>query len=178
MMEPEALKEEGLQLFQQGRYDQALAKFETAVSLYTSTHNKTGQAEMFNNIGVIYRFQRKYDEAIQVLTQAQTLFTQLGDTNRQAQALGNLADLYQATRNRTEAARCYSDAAALFAQTGDRLRQSQVLRALSLMRLRQGQWVEAMMRMEESLKIRPSWNPAQWVFRWMLRFALRLMTGT
>ncbi|HUM71194.1 MAG TPA: hypothetical protein PLK31_20370, partial [Chloroflexota bacterium] len=61
-----------------------------------------------------------------------------------------------------------------FAQLNQRQKQSQVLRTYSLMRLKQGQWLEAMMRMEESLAVRPRLGPLRWTFRALLRFTLSL----
>ncbi len=174
-MSADELKEEGLRLFQAGDYEGALDKFETAVSAYATAENLTGQAEMWNNIGVIQRMRGKHEPAQQALTQAAAAFAQIGDKNRQAQALGNLGDLHAFTKNQTEAARCYSDAAALFAQDGDTDKQGQVLRALSLMRLRQGRFVQAMMHMEESLTANPRPGFFGRIFRGMLRFVLKLM---
>ncbi len=173
----EKLKQQGLWLFHRREYAQALQVFETAVSAYTTLKNDTGRAEALNNIGVIYRLQGNPRAAITALNEAEIIFARLGEPNRRAQALGNLGDLHQAGRNRQEAARCYSEAAALFAQTKDGEKQAQVLRALSLMRLRQGYWVEAMMRMRESLSVRPSLGIGQFLFKLLLSFALRLLAG-
>jgi tetratricopeptide (TPR) repeat protein len=170
----EQLKAQGMQLFQQKRYDEALGVFVTAVTAYASEGNENGRAEMLNNIGVIQRVKGKPQLAIAALKEAGEIFSELRDVDKQAQTLGNLADLYAAVRQQDEAARCYSEAAALFAQIGAREKQSQVLRAYSLMRLRQGQWLEAMMRMEESLSVKPHLGPFRWFYRGMLRFALGL----
>ena len=174
---PQQLKEQGQALFQRGVYDEALAVFEQAAAEFAGQDDAVGQGEMLNNMGVIYRVKREWDTAVTTLNQAQSLFQQAGDVNRQAQTLGNLADLYAARKRPDDAARSYSQAAALFAQTGDGDKQSQVLRALSLLRLRQGRWLEAMMRMEESLTAVPRLGPGRWFFRWLLRFALGLFGG-
>jgi tetratricopeptide (TPR) repeat protein len=170
----ENLKEEGLRKFQQGDYDGALTTFEKGVTVYAAAHNHTGQAEMYNNIGVIHRLRGQHEPALQAFQNAQTHCEAAGDDNRRAQILGNLGDLYSSQGNQDEAARSYSDAAALFAQTGDRYKQSQVLRAFSLMRMRQGQWLEAMMRMEESLTVNPHRGLFGGIFLGMIRFALKL----
>ncbi len=176
MQEPtaEQLKEEGLRLFQQGQTGPALAVFEKAAVAYENEGEENGRAEMLNNIGVIQRTRKNNQAAIEAFNEALTIFTAQGDQNRQAQTLANLADLYAFTGQKDEAARCYGESAALFAQTGDRQRQSQVLRAYSLMQLRRGQWLDAMMRMEESLNARPRLGPFRWIYRGLLRFALSL----
>lgn len=172
MGEFEAKKEEGLRLFSQGRQEEALTVFETAVSLSQKLGNEAGQAEMLNNIGVIQRVRGKFDEAQAAFTQAEAIFSRLGDEAGQGQVLGNLGDLYVSWRKKEDAAQSYGRAAAFLAQSGDHEQQSQVLRALSLLRVRQGRWLEAMMHMEESLSIRPRLTLWQRLFRLFLRFAL------
>lgn len=177
MKSPDELKEEGLALFRRGANVEALAVLATAVSAYAAQGDEASRAEMLNNMGVIYRVQGEWETAVATLQNTLTIFTQLGDVNRQAQTLGNLGDLYAAQKQRDEAARCYSQAAALLAQGGDAWKQSQVLRALSLLRLRQGRWLVAMMRMEESLSVAPRLGVGKWLFRGLLRFALGLFGG-
>lgn len=174
VMTPESYKDEGLRQFQRGEYEEALATFSTAVSAYAAEDNPTGQAEMYNNIGVIHRLRGRHDEALQALNNAQAFCAAAGDDNRRAQVLGNMGDLYKDRGDQDQAARYYSDAAALFAQTGDREKQSQVLRSLSLMRMRQGGWYEAMLRMKESLTVKPHRGLFGSIFLAMLRFSLRL----
>lgn len=174
---PQELKEEGMRLFQQGKRREALALFEQAAASFANQENLGGQAEMLNNIGVIQRLQGQKDTAVNTLTQAADLFHQIGDTSRQAQTLGNLGDLYASQKKYTEAARHYSNAAAQFAQSDEKEKQAQVLRALSLMEMRRGQWLPAIMRMEESLQARPRLSFPQRLFKWLLRFANRLLGG-
>lgn len=174
---PEQLKAEGMQQFRRGAHDQALATFEAAAAAFAAQNDELGQAEMLNNVGVIHRVRRNYAAAHAALGKAMALFAQRGDTQRQAAALGNIGDVFAAEGDRETAVRCYSDAAELFAGAGDRQKQGQMLRALSLLRLRQGQWLAAMRLMEESLSVRPRMGPGGWLFRSLLRFALRLLTG-
>lgn len=175
---PESLKDEGLRQFQRGDYDAALATFDTAVSAFAAINNPTGQAEMYNNIGVIHRLRGHHEDALRAFDSAQTYCAAANDDNRRAQVLGNMGDLYKDQGDREQAARCYSDAAALFAQTNDRGKQSQVLRAFSLMRMRQGKWYEAMLRMKESLTVKPNRGLFGGLFLAMIRFALRLFGHT
>lgn len=172
MTQADALKDEGLTLFQQGTRSQALSKFEEAISAYKAEKNQAGEAEALNNVGVIQRLQGNREAALKALQQAERIFAELGDHNRQAQALGNLGDLHAAKRQRDEAARCYSQAAALFAQSNDGHKQSQVLRAMAIMAIRRGHWFEAMARMEESIRVNPRPSLGQRMLRWMIRFVL------
>lgn len=171
------LQEKGLALFRRGEHAKALETFKVAADAYAAAEDSSGEGEMLNNIGVIYRLQGNTSDALAVFKEAETIFHDLAAWDQKGQVLGNLGDLHAANRNRDEAARCYSDAAALFAGAGEPEKQSQVLRALSLLRLRQGSWLEAMMRMEESLSCRPRISLPQRMFRGILRFALNLFTG-
>ena len=166
-----------MRLFQQGDRSQALTMFEQAAATFAAQKDVGNQAEMLNNMGVIQRVQGKLETAVTTLTHAADLFNQIGDTTRQAQTLGNLGDLYAQQKAHTEAARCYSNAAAQFAQNNEKEKQAQVLRALSLMELRRGQWLAAILRMEESLSARRRLSIPQQIFKWMLRFATRLFGG-
>jgi len=168
-------REEGMRLFQRGEYDKALAAFETAASRFAAVGDETGQAEALNDIGVIQRVRGDRKAAMRAFMAADAIFARLEDVGRRGQVLGNLGDLHAANRERREAARCYSEAAALLAQAGDPERQSQVLRSLSLLTLRQGRWLEAMVRMEESLMAAPQASLVQQLFRRLLRFVLDMM---
>jgi tetratricopeptide (TPR) repeat protein len=176
-LSPQELKDKGMHLFQQGDHTQALAVFEQAAAAFAAQEDVGNQAEMLNNMGVIQRVQGKLDTAVTTLTQAADLFAQIGDTSRQAQTWGNLGDLYAQQKAHTEAARSYSNAAAQFAQSNEKEKQAQVLRALSLMELRRGQWLAAIMRMEESLMARPRLSVPQHLFKWLLRFTTKLLRG-
>jgi len=177
MNEGDKLKEEGLTLFHKGELDNAISVFETAVSTYAAEQNPTGQAEMLNNIGVIHRLRGQHDASLEALTAADALCQETNDINRRAQVLGNMGDLYASMGDKETAARCYSDASALFAQDGDGKKQSQVLKALSLMRLRQGQWLPAMTHMEQSLAVKPKRGLFGSLFLILIRFALGLFGG-
>jgi tetratricopeptide (TPR) repeat protein len=171
----EEAKAAGLQYFQQKQFKAALEQFAIAEKAFAAAGDGHGRAEMLNNIGVIYRMQRKYVDALGVLETAVALFAAAGDPTRQAMTLGNIGDLLAAQRKREDAARAYSDAAALFAAAKAPVGQSQVLRALSLLRLRQGQFLAAMVHMEQSLRVRPRRGPLQWLFLQMLRLALGVL---
>jgi len=174
---PEDLREEGLDLFGRGKYEQALSVLEEAVQAFAAKLDEDGQAEMLNAIGVLQRQRRHPEAALAALAQAEAIFVRLGDGNKRGQVMGNMADAYASKGEHDKAASCYSNAAAIFAKEGDPGKQSQVLRALSLMRLRQGRLMAAMMHMEESLGVRPRISLTQRLFRALLAFALRLVSG-
>jgi tetratricopeptide (TPR) repeat protein len=175
MSSGEEAKAAGLRYFQQKQHKAALEQFAIAEKAFAATGNGHGRAEMLNNIGVIYRMQRRYVDAQGVLETAVALFAAAGDSVRQGMTLGNIGDLLAAQKKREEAARAYSDAAELFARANAPVGQSRVLRALSLLRLRQGQFLAAMVHMEQSLRVKPRRGPLGWLFLQMLRLALGIL---
>ena len=68
---PTHLKEEGLRQFKSGHYDEALATFGAAATAFATIPDNIGQAEMLNNMGVIYQLKGQYDGAATALQQAQ-----------------------------------------------------------------------------------------------------------
>jgi tetratricopeptide (TPR) repeat protein len=177
LLSPQDLKEKGMSLFQQGSHKDALVTFQKAADAFAAQEDVGNQAEMLNNMGVIQRLRGEMETAVSSLTQAADLFAQINDTGRQAQTLGNLGDLYAGQKKHTEAARHYSNASAQFAQINEKEKQAQVLRALSLMELRRGQYLTAIMRMQDSLLARPRLSIPQHLFKWLLRFATKLLRG-
>ena len=166
-----------MRLFQQGAHREALAAFGQAATAFAAQEAVGEQAEMLNNMGVILRVQGEMETAVASLTQAADLFAQIGDTMRHAQTEGNLGDLYANQKKYSEATRHYSSAAAQFSHIGDKEKQAQVLRALSLMELRRGHFMAAIMRMDESLQARPRLSLPQYLFKWLIRFASKLLRG-
>lgn len=175
---PDDLKEKGLSLVREGQLDEALACFEAAAEAHAADSNKAGQAEMHNNIGVIYRMQRNWTAAEESLLRAESGFRALDDNLRRAQVLGNLGDVYASKHENTAAARYYSDASEQFAKVGDGEQQYRVLRTFSIMRIRQRNWQEAIDLMSRALEARPRRSFIQQLTYPLLRLARRLWTGT
>jgi tetratricopeptide (TPR) repeat protein len=175
LQNPDSLKEEGLNLFRQGARDEALSVFARAAEAYAQAGDKAGEAEMLNNIGVIYRHERNWPAALDAFEQAQAGFQEAGENKRRGQVLGNTGDLSAAMHNYDEAAAYYSDSSELLAKAGEGDLQGQVLRAYSLMRLRQRRWIEAIDLMAFSVNVRDHPSIGQKMLYWLLQFARRLL---
>lgn len=128
----QALKDEGVRLFQEGLYDEAAAKFREAQELFQAEENGVEAAEMLNNLGVVHRMQGNWDEAIAALEESKGSFALLGDRSREAQTLGNLGGLYASKGDREKAKECLLAAADVFGELGDTQRQGETLMALGV----------------------------------------------
>ena len=172
---PDDLKEQGLDLFHRGERDEALAAFEKAAQAYASEGDTAGEAEMRNNMGVIYRLKHDWPAALDALREAEAGFRDAGDRKRQGQVMGNTGDLCSSMRKYDEAAAAYSEASELLAAEGEGDLQGQVLRAYSLMRLRQRRWVEAIDLMALSVEVRDRPSFSQRLLYYLLQFARKLL---
>lgn len=177
MNEIVALNENGIRLFEQGKLDEALVVFETAVSPPNIADQPALAAELHNNIGVIHKFRGNYAKAHQAFDTASTLFQQQQMRREYGMTLGNLGDLLAKQKKRKEAAAQYAAAISILESVGAKAEQSQLLRASSLLNLRRGQWWLAIDQMEASLTVKPRRGIGDWLFLFLLRIALRLFRG-
>lgn len=132
------LKEEGLRLFQEGLYEEAVAKFKEAREKFAAEGNDIEVAEIVNNLGVISRMQGQWDDAITALEEARATFMRLDDRSREAQTLGNLGGLYASKGERDKAQECLHQAADIFADLGDEQRHGEILLALGVQEWKTG----------------------------------------
>lgn len=172
---PDSMKEEGLDLFRRGARDEALSTFAKAAEAYSLEGDAAGEAEMRNNMGVIYRLNRDWPAALNALNSAEDGFREAGNDKRRAQVMGNTGDLCASMRNYEDAAGYYSEASELLASTGEGDLQGQVLRAYSLMRMRQRRWIEAIDLMALSISARNHPSFAQRLLNVLLQFARKLL---
>ncbi len=172
---PDSMKEEGLDLFRRGARDEALSVFAKAAEAYSLEGDAAGEAEMLNNMGVIYRLNRDWSAALNALNDAEVGFREAGDDRRRAQVMGNTGDLCASMRTYDDAAGYYSEASELLASAGEGDMQGQVLRAFSLMRMRQRRWIEAIDLMASSINVRNHPSFAQRLLHVLLQFARKLL---
>lgn len=128
----EQLKAEGLRLFQEGLYEEALRRFGEAQECFAAEGNDLEAAEMLNNLGVIYRLLHRWEDARAALEEARAAFARLGDRHREAQALGNLGGLLASRGDHLRAQEYLRQAADIFAELEDRQHQGETLMALGV----------------------------------------------
>ncbi|WP_448383311.1 tetratricopeptide repeat protein [Desulfosoma sp.] len=119
--ELEALNEKVTQLYEQGRYEEAMDCAEKALNVAKSHHGEKHPrtATCYNDIGVLYRVTGRYGEAEAMHKKAleirrKTLGEDHGDT---AQSYNNLAALYQLTGRYGKAEPLHKKALKIFRKT-------------------------------------------------------------
>ena len=177
MTEPQVLREEGLRHYRQGAFDEAIACFSEAHSLYLEKEDQHGAAEVLNNLGVIYCQQERWSEASEALEEARQVFIVIEDVDGQAQTWGNLGSLYRASGQLEKAAQHFKDASTLFHRLGDSRAESATWRALSTVRFRQRRWLEAILAYDSGLTCLKQLSLGQHLLRFLLGWLLRLLSG-
>ncbi|MDY7078174.1 MAG: tetratricopeptide repeat protein [Chloroflexota bacterium] len=177
MASAQELKEEGLRLFQEGLYEEAVVKFEQAQEMFAAEGNDVEVAEMTNNLGVIHRMQGQWDKAIAALEEAKMTFVSLGDRSREAQTLGNLGGLYASKGERDKANECLHRAAGIFAELGDAQRQGETLLALGVQMWKTGDRSDGLATYEAGLQTLQKPTVSQKTLRGLLNVRTRLLGG-
>jgi tetratricopeptide (TPR) repeat protein len=164
-VDPEALAREGRELYRQGDFEAARVRLYEAYEAFKDAGDLNGVAETANDVGVLYTVQQHYAEAESWLLQAQSRFVDLQDYEGEAQTLGNLGSLCQARGDLQQAAAYLQQAADRFHLVGDDEKRSATLRVLSIVRLRQMRFLQALAAYEAALACHPRQN----AFRRLLR---------
>ncbi len=102
----------GMALLQFGRFDEALSRLETAVSLFWQLGDVTEEMRTWNMIGVAYGLKGELDKAIAALDKALLLVRSVGDIDT-VFVLGNLGETYQDLFNDEKAMIYHQEALAL-----------------------------------------------------------------
>ena len=171
------LKEDGLRLFQEGLYEEAIDSFEAAREMFSAEDDNLEAAEMTNNIGVIYRLQGRWDEAIAALEEAREVFVRIEDRNREAQALGNLGGLYASQGELDKALEALRQAADIFADLGDDQRHGEILLALGVQKWKAGDRGAGLAIYEAGLQTLEEATIGQRILRGLFKLRNRLLGG-
>jgi tetratricopeptide (TPR) repeat protein len=174
---PETLKEDGLRLFQEGQYPQALEKFEQARAAFQARGDEAAAGEMLNNLGVVYQRTGQWDQAELVLEAAVQLFGRLGDRHREAQAQGNLGSFYVSRGKRKRGMPLLQQAADTFKALGDRELQRVTLVALSRAALQGREMLAAVAYYEASLDLIDDPTAKQKALKRFFGVSSRMLSG-
>ncbi|WP_375327584.1 tetratricopeptide repeat protein [Microcystis sp. BLCC-F210] len=160
LAEAERLNQQVIQLYQQGKYNEAIPLAEQALAIIKQQlgDNHPLTAQSLNNLAFLYDSQGRYSEAEPLYKQALAIIKkQLGDNHPlTAQSLNNLAELYRVQGRYSEAEPLYNQALAIIKQ---QLGDNHPLTAQSLNNLAalygsQGRYSEAEPLYKQALAIR------------------------
>ncbi|MFM6589981.1 MAG: CHAT domain-containing protein [Microcystis panniformis] len=120
LAEAERLTQQVIQLYQQGKYNEAIPLAEQALAIHKQQlgDNHPNTATSLNNLAELYRVQGRYSEAEPLYKEALSIWEQqLGDNHPlTALSLNNLAELYRVQGRYSEAEPLYHRSLAIFKQ--------------------------------------------------------------
>jgi tetratricopeptide (TPR) repeat protein len=166
---------QGLELYRAGRFEDAIAAFAQAQQAFLVQDNLKGAAECANNRGVAARQAARLDEAEAAFTEAYHMSEKLGDRLSQGMVAGNLGALAESRDQRDRAVAFYKQAIELFEAAGAAELAAETWRALSRLRMKQGEWFAALGAYDASLDSVRHPTPTQRALRSLLGVSRRLM---
>jgi tetratricopeptide (TPR) repeat protein len=169
------LHEQGIALFREGKFQTALEKFNEALS--SAGDDTRRAAEIYNDIGVVYKQLEDYPAAYQALDEAWARFTELADKKGQAQTLGNRAAVYEAEGLLDEAIEAYKKSAAMLEEVGENEMAMYVWQAVSRLRMNQGQYIAAIGAYEEGVDNMPEDSLKKKIMRQILKIPGGMLGG-
>lgn len=155
----QALNQLALVYKAQGRYDEAIEKFEIALEIGEKTIGKEhpSYSTRLNNLANVYRSLGRYEKAIEILMEALAIDAKIiGKTHpNYAISLNNLANTYQLLGRYPEAIEKYKEALAIDAKTIGKEHPDYAthLNNLAMVFKSQGKYSEAIKKFEEALFI-------------------------
>jgi tetratricopeptide (TPR) repeat protein len=174
-MTGQKIHEQGVALFRKGKFQEALEKFNEALSEVTGEAKHT--AEIYNDLGVTYKQLEDYPAAHQALDEAWTRFTELADKKGQAQTLGNRAAVYEAEDLLDEAVDTYKKSAQMLEELGESEMAMYVWQAVSRLRMKQKQYIAAIGAYEEGIDNIPEGSLKKKILRQILKIPGSLLGG-
>jgi len=176
-MPADELKNKGIEHYRAGKFEEAIAAFAQAQQAFLAKGDVEQAAECANNRGVAARQAARLDEAETAFTEARQLFEKLGDPKSQGMVAGNLGALAESRDQREQAVTLYKEAIQLFESAGAADLSAETWRALSRLRMKQGQWFAALGAYDTSLDNVRHPTATQRTLRSLLKLSRRLMGG-
>jgi DNA-binding SARP family transcriptional activator len=137
----------------QGRYDQAVLRYQEARALYHQSLDGIGEARAVHNIAQLDQRLGRYADATGHLHDALSLYRANGDHVGEARALSKLGGLALLRRQYEEAISYQRTALVLFRKVGDKISEAQALILLSSAARRQGLLEQAASDVEDALRL-------------------------
>lgn len=89
--------------WRQGDYDKGLAYSKKALALARSTQDKSGEANVLNNVGIIYDYQGRDATALKMLFKSLSIYEKLNDKDGVAYVCSNIGLIYADQKNYSKA---------------------------------------------------------------------------
>ncbi|MFZ6030336.1 MAG: hypothetical protein ACOYYS_21700 [Chloroflexota bacterium] len=168
VLPPQALADEAQAAYQRGEYTQAAHSYLALAQSFESMDDGPSAAEARNNASVAWLQANNAKAAYEAAEGTPAAFAAIGDVRRQGMAWGNLAAALDALHRPVEAIQAYEQSLALLDACGEREYRAYVYRALSGLKLKTGNQLEAMAFMDAGLDGLPKLSASQRLLKRLL----------
>jgi tetratricopeptide (TPR) repeat protein len=151
--EATALNEMGLVDWQQGRFEQAAARHQQALTLFREAGDRTGEGRTLSNMGLTEMQLGRCELAARQQQEAVDIFHDVGDLLGEARALGLLGLAWQRQGRYREAAGHHQRSLDLFREIGDSEGEGYALARLGSVDLRLGRYEHAAGHLQQALAL-------------------------
>lgn len=149
-----AVNAQGVVFLIQGKYDNALKKFDAAKKYYEELNDRKGIATSLNNIGLAYNNKGDLDNAMDYFSESLEIREALGDKKGMATSIHTIGNVYQSRGDFGNALKHYLRSLKLKEETGDKKGMANTLNNLGLLYAEQNETDKALDYYKQSLKIR------------------------
>lgn len=175
MVNLEKLQKEGVDAFRAGNYELAEEKFLALIDAATAENNPAKVAEAHNDLGVVRKQLGDIDGALIALNFALNYYQSVDDERGEAQVLGNFGMVEEAAGKIEEAIQSYLDSAAIFEELGDSEMAMYSWQALSRLRLKNKDWINAIAAYEEGIAHLPDSSIKKKIVQTLLKTPQKLL---
>jgi len=175
MVNLEKLQKEGVDAFRAGNYELAEEKFLALIDAATAENNPAKVAEAHNDLGVVRKQLGDIDGALIALNFALNYYQSVDDERGEAQVLGNFGMVEEAAGKIEEAIQSYLDSAAIFEELGASEMAMYSWQALSRLRLKNKDWINAIAAYEEGIAHLPDSSIKKKIVQTLLKTPQKLL---
>jgi tetratricopeptide (TPR) repeat protein len=138
------LNQEGVALYYQARYPEALSAFQDALACYRDVGDRVGESTTLNNIGLVYHSLGQHEEALDYYQQALAILRESGDRAGEGTTLNNIGYAHYSLGQYEEALEHCEQALAIQREAGDRDGEAATLNNIGLAYNGLGRYEEAL----------------------------------
>jgi tetratricopeptide (TPR) repeat protein len=150
-MDHEFTAGQAMKAYQQRKYLEADRLFGLAAEGFLNNNDPLKAAEMKNNQSVALLQAGKASESLQAAKGTDLIFAQADDKKRQAMALANMGAAFAELGQKKEAVKVYQESSTIFKELGESDLRADVMRSLSILKIKQGEFTDAVMEMQDGL---------------------------
>lgn len=149
----QALNSEGITLLKEGKYKEALGKFEEGLKICRRENNKPGIAVFLGNMGLAYKNMGEYEKALKIYEESLAINREIKSAVDEMIDLENIGTAHMGLKNLEEALSYYGKALAIAEKQGDRMHQGLCIGNMGISYLELRSYEKAITCLEKGLAI-------------------------